>query len=579
MALTSIRMDRNVPMEMRDNTILRADIYRPLDDGKHPVILIRTPYNKLLSGGQDSLNVADAAHAGYGIVIQDIRGRFASDGAWETGAMYFREGKDGYDSVEWIAAQPWCDGNVGTAGGSYLAALQWVLAQENPPHLKAMAPWIGNSSTEEELELTGGATNLYIAASWVPVMAVDVADRLAKEGEDVTAMRSAIMDTLYNPEKLYGHLPLRDAPLARYDALRPLLAGQLSGGPPNRNIIELARRHYEKVMVPCQHVSGWYDIFTWATFHNFNQMRLHGGAEVARKGQHVIMGPWIHGARLLAFWGQLNFGALAGEPAAMVSVQTLAFFDRYLRGKNVPIPPVHYFVMGENRWHDAESWPIPGTSWQRFYMHSKGRANTAAGDGLLDSRMPGEEFQDCFAYNPLNPVPTTGGRYLPLAGLVPGPIDQSHIEKRPDVLCYTTPELTSDVEVTGPIAIHLFAATSAVDTDFVAKLIDVWPDGRAINIAEGIKRARGRKSVFSPQPLTPGEINEFIIDMGNTSQLFRSGHRIRIDVTSSAFPQWDRNMNTGNSIGEDAKGVPALQTIHHSSQYASYADLPVILRQ
>lgn len=575
MVQSSIRMDRNVPMEMRDGTVLRADIYRPNDRQKHPAILVRTPYNKLLSGNSDFLNVVDAAHAGYAIIIQDIRGRFASDGEWRQNAMYTTEGRDGYDSVEWIARQTWSDGNVGMAGGSYLAALQWVTAMENPPHLKAIAPWIGAASTQAEMELTGGVMSLYLAVSWIPTMAVDVAERLQKQGEDVTEMSRVINNALFNPAEVYNFLPLKDVPLARYPGMREMWNLRLISVP-GPEIIERARRRYEKVMVPCFHVSGWYDIFTWATFENFKNMREKGGSRLAREGQHVLMGPWIHGSRLLGFWGEMNFGPTAGVPGALASEQTIAFFDRYLRGRDIKIPPVRYFVMGRNRWYNAEAWPLPQTHWSRFYFHSRGSANTARGDGLLSRDEPGSEPSDIFVYNPHLPVPTVGGRFLPLAGLVPGPIDQSHIEKRQDILCYTTPELEEDTEVTGPLEVHLFAATSARDTDFTAKLVDVYPDGRAYNIGEGIIRARGRKSVLKPELVNPGEVNEYRINMGTTSQLFRKGHRIRIDISSSNFPMYDRNMNTGNPIGQDAEGIPAMQTIYHQSEYASYVDLPVI---
>jgi putative CocE/NonD family hydrolase len=572
---TSIRMDRDVPMAMRDGTVLRADIYRPEDNDRHPAILVRTPYNKLLSGNSDFLNFVDAAHAGYAVAIQDIRGRFASEGEWRQDAMFMREGVDGYDSVEWIAGQPWCDGNVGMAGGSYLAALQWVTAMENPPHLKAIAPWIGASSTLEEQSLTGGATALYMMVSWVPTMAVDVADRMEKSGRDVADMRLAIAHALSNPSEVYSYLPLKEVPLAQFEGIREMWGRRLNTAA-DRELAERARRKYDRVTVPCFHVSGWYDIFTWATFHNFGMMREQGGSDLAREGQHVLMGPWIHGGRLLAFWGGLHFGASAGVPAAQVSEQSLAFFDKYLRGMDIHIPAVRYFVMGRNRWQNADTWPLPQTRWQRFYLHSMGGANTAQGDGVLSPNEPDAEPNDMFVYNPLRPVPTVGGRFLPMAGLVPGPLDQSHIERRQDILCYTTAELEEDVEVTGPLEMHLFAATSARDTDFTAKLVDVYPDGRAYNIAEGIKRARGRESVFNPEPVNPGEIIEYTINLGDSSQLFRKGHRVRIDISSSNFPMYDRNMNTANPIGEDAEGVPAMQTIYHQRGYASYVDLPVI---
>lgn len=572
---SSIRMDRNVPMEVRDKTILRADIFRPDDNQKHPAILIRTPYNKLLSGNSDMLSAIDAAHAGYAIIIQDIRGRFASEGEWRQDAMFTTEGPDGYDSVEWIASQPWCDGNVGTAGGSYLAALQWVTAMENPPHLKAIAPWIGAASTPEEQSLTGGTMALYLAVSWIPTMAVDVADRLQKEGRDTTEMRRMINHALFNPEEVYNYLPIKEHPLAQFEGMRQMWNMRLSTTL-DAETVEKRRRHYEKVMVPCFHVSGWYDIFTWATFENYRNMKAQGGSQLARESQHVLMGPWIHGSRLLGFWGDLHFGATAGVPAAQVSEQNIAFFDRYLRGRDIRIPTIRYFVMGRNRWMNADDWPLPQTQWQRFYLHSKGNANTSRGDGLLSREEPGPEPSDIFIYNPHLPVPTVGGRFLPLAGLVPGPRDQSHIEKRSDILCYTTPELEEDIEVTGPLDMHLFAATSARDTDFTAKLVDVCPDGAAYNIAEGIMRARGRKSVFKPELVNPGEVYEYTINMGTTSQLFRKGHRIRIDISSSNFPMYDRNMNTGNPIGEDTQGIPAMQTIYHQSGHASYIDLPVI---
>jgi hypothetical protein len=238
--------------------------------------------------------------------------------------------------------------------------------------------------------------------------------------------------------------------------------------------------------------------------------------------------------------------------------------------------PVRYFVMGLNRWRNADAWPLPQTEWQRFFLHSKGRSNTAAGDGLLSRDTPGAEPADVYIYDPRFPVPTVGGRILPTGSLIPGPFDQSRIEKRNDVLCYTTPELKEEIEVTGPLLLHLFASTSAQDTDFTAKLIDVYPDGSAYNVAEGCIRARFRKSVLRPEPVDPGEVYEYMIDLAVTSIVFGRGHRIRIDVSSSNFPRLDRNMNTGNPFGEDAEGVPAVQTIYHRSDYASYIDMPVI---
>lgn len=235
--------------------------------------------------------------------------------------------------------------------------------------------------------------------------------------------------------------------------------------------------------------------------------------------------------------------------------------------------------MGKNRWYEADSWPPPQAQWQRFYFHSRGKANTSAGDGLLSRDHPGTEAPDIFDYHPLDPVPTVGGPLigpLTIPGIVAGPLDQYHVEKRQDVLCYTTPDLKDDLEVTGPLQVHLFAATSARDTDFTAKICHVYQDGRSFNLAEGILRASGRQLGDKRELIDPGKIYEYIITLGNTSQLFRKGQRIRVQISSSNFPMFDRNMNTGNDIGEDLEGIIARQTIYHQSEYASYIDLPVI---
>ena len=244
----------------------------------------------------------------------------------------------------------------------------------------------------------------------------------------------------------------------------------------------------------------------------------------------------------------------------------------------VNLPSVRYFVMGSNVWRNAETWPLPQTHWQRFFLHSHGSANSSSGNGELTREEPKKEPPDVFYYDPHNPVPTLGCRGgIELLRVPAGIQEQSPNERRQDVLCHSTAELKKDMEVTGPLALHLFAATSARDTDFVAKLVDVYPDGRAYNVTtDGIVRARYRKSLFKPELLTPGEVNEYVINLEATSQLFRRSHRIRIDVASSSFPEYDRNMNTGNEIGEDVKGITAKQTVFHNSEYASYIDLPVI---
>jgi len=563
-------------MEMRDNTVLRADLYRPDGSQKHPAILMRTPYNKLLAGSSGFLNVVDATFTGYAVVIQDVRGRFASAGEYTYGDRFDVEGSDGYDSVEWIASQPWCDGNVAMAGASYLAVLQWVTAWENPPHLRAIAPWICRVGQVQEAPLFGGVAPIYNAVLFVTLMGLDIADKLEKQGKDVSQMRQMLYRATLHPEEVYNFLPLKDVPHFKFEGIEQIWQDWVMNAVPGPDQAEQIYWPYNEVKVPCFHVSGWYDTNVWATFHNFLNMQERGGSHLARQSQHVLIGPWTHGGQLLNVVGAINFGPSAGTPAARVAEQNLAFFNKYLRGIDIGLPSVRYFVMGRNRWQEATTWPLPETRWQRFFLHSKGHANSLAGDGLLSRDEPGSEPADIFVYNPSFPVPTTGGRILNGALLVPGPMDQSHIERRTDVLCYTTTELEEDTEVTGPLEFHLFASTSARDTDFTVKLVDVYPNGQTYNIAEGVIRARYRKSIFQPELVNPGEVNEYTIMMANTSQVFRKGHRIRIDISSSNFPIYDRNMNTGNPVGEDTHGIPAMQTIYHQPGYASYIDLPLI---
>lgn len=567
----SVKWDIDVPVEMRDGTVLRANVLRPDDSSRHPAILFRTAYDKNRFVHSDMLSFTHAALAGYAIVIQDIRGRFASEGEWDRNRMFEVEGPDGYDTVEWIAAQPWCDGNVGMAGGSYLAAMTWITAMEAPPHLKAISPWIGDINTMLQPPPESGAVTFYTAASALPETSVNLVAKLESQGMDVSGVKEFLQNALADPQLVIRQLPLNDIPLARFEPIREMWHARLNPVPLKE---QERRKRYENIVVPAFHIGGWFDQFEWATFRNFRQMRSRGGSPAAREGQYVLVGPWMHG-RVLSWLGDYDFGSSGGN-AFGVHAQTLTFFDKYLRGIEADIPRVKYFVMSANRWKTADDWPPPETEWHRYYLHSGGRANTAGGDGVLSRDEPGSEAPDRFVYDPLDPVPTVGGRVIAVAGIVPGPLEQSFVERREDVLCYTSEELKEDVEVSGPIQLRLFASTSAVDTDFTAKLTDVYPDGRSYNVAEGIQRARYRNRDGQPSPVVPGQIYEYVIDLGNTSNLFRKGHRIRIQISSSNFPLYDRNMNTGNPPGSDAEGIKAIQTVYHEPGFASYIDLPVI---
>lgn len=567
---TGIRVSRNIEIPMRDETILRADMLAPDDNHAHPAILIRTPYSKkrtLMRG--ELFNAIEFAFAGYVVIVQDVRGRFASDGVWKRQEMLTVEADDAYDSIEWIAAQAYCNGNIGMAGASYLAGLQWIAAMSQPPHLKAIAPWMGglesvNRGMQPAYE--AGVISLASALSALPMTSFDIANRLEHAGHDVSEMRQVLNEAVANPENFYNFLPLKDIPLAQFDRIREMWYDRLHPAPPLDAITA-----YGCVTVPCFHLVGCYDLLEYTCINSFIGMQKYGASEIARDGQYLTIGPWSH-AQFTATLGDLNFGNAASSLGAQVHEQLLAFFNKYLRGVEAEIPKLHYFLMGANQWKTASNFPLTNTAWTRFYLHSTGNANTVHGNGYLDTEMPDNEAQDYFIYDPHRPVPSLGGR-INGVGVVAGPIEQSVIEKRHDVLVYTTAALSDDIEVTGSINLHLFASSTVMDTDFCVKLIDVYPDGRAYNVAEGIKRTR---RIALNQERDARNILEYIIPMGNTCQLFKKGHRIRIDISSSNFPMFDRNMNTGNEIGSDEAGIVAIQTIYHQRQYPSYIDLPII---
>jgi hypothetical protein len=462
------------------------------------------------------------------------------------------------------------------AGGSYLGRIQWQTAMEQPPSLKAIAPAIISSGPIPESRL-GGVLDFEQAVSWFSVMAVEMVNRLEKDGRDVTRMREMVTKAMLNIDEVLEFLPFKDVPHFDFDGIREGFFVRTTEA-----ALAMLKKEddlfwdFPKVEVPCFHAGGWYDLYCGSLFTSFNKMREKGGTETTRQGQHIFCGPWAHGRTLLAFTGALHFGTYAGAVASFAPDRQIAFFDRYVKGKEIEIPAVRYFVMGLNQWRNADAWPLPQTEWTRYFLSGKGKANTANGDGMLTTDAPGSQPPDRYDYDPLNPVPTVGGRSLPTGKLVPGPFDQVHVEKRPDVLCYTTPEFENNLEVTGPVKVHLFAATSTRDTDFAIKLVDVYPDGSAYNVAEGIIRAKYKDGLLNPDLITPGEVCEFVIDLASVSIVFRKGHRIRLDITSSNFPRFDRNMNTGHAFGEDAEGNIASQTVFHDEKYASYVELPVI---
>jgi putative CocE/NonD family hydrolase len=573
-------IDRDVAMTTRDGVTLRADVYRPEGPGRFPVLLSRLPYDKALRRRPGDIDVF--VDRGYVVIMQDTRGRFASEGDEYYPLVW--EAQDGYDAVEWAAGLPFASGRVGTMGQSYLGATQYLLAPTRPPHLAASFPVSAAADFHQcWVYHTGGAFELGWQIPYAILMARDtIARRDLKALWSELEVELAAAPTPWAPPLTaegYRRLPLaawaeRLAPVARYlaDYLRHPEDG------PEWWRINVERRHAE-IGVPMYHVTSWYDIFLHGGLAHFRGLRDHARTPEARAGQKLLVGPWAHlfpyTSPTSSGTGDIDFG-----PAALVDMHEiqLRWFDHWLKGIDTGIleePPVKIFVMGDNRWRDESEWPLARTRYTPYYLRSRGRANTARGDGGLDREPPADEGPDQFTYDPADPVPTRGGNTLILAM---GVQDQRPVEEREDVLVYTGPVLTEALEVTGPIAVTLYAASSARDTDFTAKLVDVRPDGYAQNLADGIVRARYRDSRQTPALLTPGEVTRFTIDLWATSHVFRAGHRIRVEVSSSNFPRFDRNLNTGVDQATGTRGQAARQTVFHDGRYPSHITLPVIPR-
>ncbi len=578
-----ILIDFDVPVTMRDGTVLRANIYRPARDGQWPVLLTRLPYGKDYPIGSSTLDPAQIARRGYVVIIQDTRGRFASEGDW---SPMRTEGPDGYDTVEWAASLPYSTGSVGMYGASYFGFTQWIAAVQQPPSLKAMVPFITWNDPLNGSMYRGGALELGLNASWLMSMGMDVLMRRYRENPQVMGARlyglAKEIDALGTQG--YWSLPLKEfGPLKRQD-IAPEFFQQIAH-PMDRDISDyttIMGKHKE-VQVPTLNIGGWYDIFLQDTLSNFQIMREQGTTHEAKQAK-LLIGPWTHGEAGNRI-GEMNFGI--GSTGAFLNYQTdlmsyqVRWFEHWLKGNDTGMlkeAPVKLFVMGANAWRDEQEWPLARAVETRYYLHSQGQANTLNGNGLLNVEGPASEPVDRYSYDPQNPVITRGGALLLPPEYPGGPFDQRSTESREDVLVYSTPELTEAIEVTGPITVHLWAISSAPDTDFVARLVDVHPDGYAQNLTDGIIRARYRNFAKGEQPehIEPGRAYKYEINLWSTSNLFKPEHRIRLDITSSNFPRWDRNPNTGHAFGEDDELVVAQQQILHDHEHSSYVVLPVI---
>lgn len=566
--MNEVVVERDVPAAMRDGTLLRADVYRPVEDGKTlPVLVSRTPYNKK----RDEDVCRAMAARGYIAVAQDIRGRYASDGEWRP--MYDStnlEPTDGHDTVEWAAKLPGCTGDVGTFGGSYVALTQWRLAPTRPPHLRAMYVsgfprhaydrWPGIFRTDRHLQ-------------WH--ITTTAPDHRRRQGLPGPTTRDGAQECWEQHErhKWVWFLPFDDIPDEVLGGLRPQFRSYL-------------RKHAEdwsgighvhpQIDVPIYHQTGWYDRLNGCIDH-YSEMIKHGRTEHARRNQKLIIGPWTHSSGGVRYQGDRDFGAAAD--VAVVDLMS-PWFDHWLKRQETGVmdePAVRYFVMGVNRWEVADQWPPAGTEFTPFYFRAETAANGFAGDGRLERELPGSEPRDRFVYDPRDPVMSV---LPPSAQDAPG--DHRVLFDRKDILYYKSVPLTVPMKIVGPVDACLFITSSAPDTDFTAILLDVGPiepdgqPGYAQNLCSGILRCRYRHGVGSPALLLPGEIEEITVPLTPVAHVFRPGHSIGLAISSSNFPLFDRNHNTGRQYWSDAELRLAHQTVFHDSDHPSRIVLPVL---
>jgi hypothetical protein len=535
-----------VRVPMRDGVHLSTNVFHPAGTGRFPAILIRTPYGKTSTLVPNYRAFVDH---GYVVVMQDVRGRYASEGLF---SPLTQEGPDGYDTLTWMAEQPWSDGKIGMTGGSYLGIVQWKVALLNHPHLKAIFPVVsGWDDYLDRFYSPGGAMKLGHRLLWM-------------------AENSRRADFVPDFKKFIWSLPVRYADLAATGQKSAVYRESMNHPQDDDYWKQFStREHIKDIRIPVFAVGGWYDNYAESDLDAFEALHKHTGTN------RVLIGPWPH--NMSVPFKNISFGPDAALPIRKFQLQ---WFDHWLKGIDTPLmtqPPVKFFVMGANVWHEENEWPPAETRHVRYYLASGGQANSIYGNGSLVSIPEAHAPPDRFTYDPLKPVPTMGGAVCCNPAVFPwGPMDQRLVEKRRDVLVYTSSALTEDLEVTGKVEVVLRASSDAPDTDFTAKLIDVFPSGEARNLTDGILRARYRESLEKSVLMKPGEVYRLVIDAGVTSNVFKKGHRIRLEISSSNFPRFDRNLNTEKVVEEETQARRANQVVYHDRNFRSYVSLPVV---
>ena len=562
-----VTVERNVEARMRDGVVLRADVYRPTDTASSPVLLMRSIYNKAAATPFGHAHPAWFAAKGYMVVIQDTRGRYASDGDFYP---FQSEMNDGYDTVQWASQLAGSSGGVGMMGLSYLGATQLLAAVTRPPSLKSIAPAFTASQYYDGWTYNGGAFAMAFASFWANLLAMETAART--DDRDAYA---ELAGSLRDAPSWFSNLPAPGT-----GALTRQRAPYYFDWIEHSTYDEYWKRwsideDYSRVDVSAIHLGGWYDIFLTGTVKNFLGIQALGGSEATRRRQKLLIGPWTHGP-----WSPVGRMGAEGPATRDVDDWLLRWFDHTLKGveNGVLDSPVTIFSV-DGTWQDLDGWPPSNTRNEEWFLHSAGRAQSKFGDGVLDRNPPGDEPPDIFVYSPASPIPSLGGHSCCADAITPmGPADQHAAEVSPMVLVYTSDALSADMDLMGNVTLKLHMATTVRDTDFTARLCVVDESGKSVNLQEGIVRARYRDSLSSPALLEPGKIYELLIDLGPIGAHIPANSSLRIDISSSDFPQWDRNLNTGGAplLEPEMAGLVATQSVFHSRTYPTSVSLPVM---
>ncbi len=555
---SSLRHIFGLRTALRDGVELSSDVWLPKSPGPHPVILIRTPYVKAL--GSFNADAAFFARHGYAVVVQDVRGRGDSGGEFD---FFFQEGKDGYDTVEAIAGQPWSNGRVCMLGVSYMATVQWLAARERPPHLTCMASVSPAARFMNEIPAVGGAFGAQWGLTWLN----------ATSDHGLQARNTADVDWA----RVLSHRPLRTADEAMGRKMR-LYREFLENDTLNAywQRLYLQPGDYAQIKVPILQITGLFDADQSGALLNWTKVEANAPQQAGER--FLVIGPWTHDQSLAGGADPVGELTFPQDTASDNRALALRFFDHYLKqdGKPFEQPRVRVFMTGANEWRTFDRYPQAGTKEAKLFLDSRGAANTLSGDGVLTRAAARRAGKDHYVFNPRDPIVQPTGASTSDIGQG---ADRRVIQSRKDVLVYTGPVLDKPVDVVGSVWLDLYAASDALDTDFTASLTDVGPDGRAVSLGPlpfGVLRARYRNGLESAELLTPGKPELFKIELGHVAHRFKAGHRIRLEISSSAYPVINPNQNTGAKVADDTEWRIARQTVHHGIARPSALRLPVL---